>query len=31
MSYLAIDVQYPVNRYCYLKAIFTCNQYYYYL
>ena len=31
MSYLAIDVQRPVNRYCYLKAIFTCNQYYYHL
>ena len=31
MSYLAIDVQRPVNRYCYPKAIFTCNQYYYHL
>ena len=27
MSYLAIDVQHPVNPYCYLKAIFTSNQY----
>ena len=27
MSYLAIDVQHPVNPFCYLKAIFTSNQY----